>query len=84
MEALARRQLPVRPGDYVLFKVSGSRLLVTVAMACRGHDNPQRGEPTMGQDLVGLMWNPVEGSSLTEFWIDWSGYEEFWTIHRTV
>ena len=82
LEAVAHKQLPVQPGDYLFFHVSGSRLLVTVAMPCRGYDNPSRGEPTMGQDLVGLMWTPTEGASLTNFWLDWTGYEEFWTIHR--
>lgn len=39
----------------------------------------------MEHDLVGpMLWNPIEGSSLTEFWIDWLGYGEFWTIHRAM
>lgn len=84
LQAVATKRLPVLPGDYVLFSVSGSRLLVTVAMACQPRDNEARGEPTMGQDLVGLMWNPTEGSSLTQFWLDWSGYEEYWSIQRVV
>lgn len=82
LEAVATKKLPVLPGDYIIFHVSGSRLLVTVAMACEPHDNEARGEPTMGQSLVGLMWTPTEGSMLTNFWLDWSGYEEFWTICR--
>lgn len=82
MDAVSHKRLPVLPGDYVIFHVSGSRLLVTVAMHCVPHDNEARGMPTMGQELVGLMWTPTEGSSLTQFWLDWSGYEDYWTIHR--
>ena len=82
MDAVAHKWLPVRPGDYVIFHVSGSRLLVTVAMQCEPRDNEARGYPTMGQDLVGLMWTPTEGSSLSQLWLDWSGYQDFWTIQR--
>lgn len=84
MVAVAEKRLPVSPGDYVLFSVSGSRLLVTAAAAVEPRDNETRGEPTMGQELLGLMWNPVAGSSLTQFWLDWAGFEEFWTIQRVV
>lgn len=84
LEAVGGKRLPVLPGDYVLFNVSGSRLLVTVAMPVMPKDNEARGEVTMGQELVGLIWNPTEGSCLTQIWLDWSGYLEYWTIHRAV
>lgn len=82
LTAVATKRLPVQPGDYVLFPISGTRLLVTVAMPCQVKDNEARGEPTMGQDLLGLIWTPTQGSSLSQFWLDWSGYEEYWTIQR--
>ena len=82
--AVAEKRLPVLPGDYVLFSVSGSRLLVTTAMPCYPIDNEARGYPTMGQDLGGLIYHRREGSSLTQIVLDWSGFEEFWTIERIV
>lgn len=81
--AVAEKQLPVLPGDYILFNFSGARLLVIIAMPGSTIDSLARGEPTMGQDLVGLMWRPDKGSTLTNYRLDWSGVFEFWTIHRT-
>jgi hypothetical protein len=82
--AVAEKRLPVQPGDYILFKFSGSRLLVTAAMHCEPHDSIVRSEPTMGQRLSGLFWQKSEGTKLDEFWLDWSGFESMWSIHRAV
>lgn len=81
--AFAEKRLPVLPGDYILFNYDGARFLVTVSMPVEPLDNEVRGYPTMGQSLVGLMYQQNNGTTLTQITLDWSGYEEFWTIQRT-
>ena len=82
MNAVAEKRLPVRPGDYVIFSVTGNRYLVVTAMPQDVLDNRERGYPTTGQHLVGLM---TEGTvtSISQVILDWVGFEDFWTIERT-
>lgn len=80
--AVGTKHLPVLPGDYVIFRISGHRLFVTTAMPCEPRDNDVRGQPTMGQEIVGLMSMSKNGSTLTQIWLDWSGFNDFWTIQK--
>jgi len=79
---MAIKRLPVRPGDYVIFHVSGDRLLVTAATDQIVIDNRERGYPTLGQHMCGLMTS-VRTTFITQITLDWYGYEDLWTIVRS-
>jgi hypothetical protein len=76
MQGVACRDLPLRPGDYLVFQASGARMLViasTEQLAREGH---------AGQRIAGLM-SGMRGSRWEDFWIDWIGYNTVWNIHRS-
>lgn len=81
MVAVAERKLPVRPGDYVIFHVTGHKLLVVMAQPQDVIDNRERGYPTSGQWLSGLMTRE-RSTSLTQILLDWIGYDDYWSIQR--
>ena len=77
---MARQVLPVRPGDLIMFFVSGNRLLVVTSDIATGHPD---GRPTTGQWIGGLMSTSHTCEVATMF-LDWSGYHSLWNIVRTV
>lgn len=67
-------ELPVLPGDLLLFHVSGNRMLVVVA------EKPEDGK----QDNGGLMSTTHRTCEVATMTLDWKGHTTFWTIHRLV
>ena len=79
MDGFARKILPVQPGDLVIFKVSGNRLFVVTSQ--HQSKNPNEESDTLGQWIGGLMSTNSKCEVIT-IWLDWVGYETFWTICR--
>jgi hypothetical protein len=79
--AVAKKILPVCPGDLILFSTTGNRLLVITSMS--QSVRPDGRASTAGQLLGGLMsgHKPCE---TTVIWLDWTGYEVLWYVHRTM
>lgn len=79
MDALAKKILPVQPGDLVIFKISGNRLLVVTSQ--HQSKNPDKKTETLGQWIGGLMSSTTKCECAT-LWLDWCGFETFWSICR--
>ncbi len=79
MQAVGSKVLPVQPGDYLYFKVTDKRFLVIAA----GEQSTQSGTSVgAGQRVAGISTRP--GAYWWEdFFLDWSGLNSLWTIHRT-
>lgn len=76
MEGVASKQLPILPGDMIVFTASGHRMLVVCAS-----DQRTAHEGT-GQRIAGL----TSGTKTwwwDDFVIEWSGWKTAWTIHRS-
>jgi hypothetical protein len=82
MDALARRELPVRPGDLIQFFFSGNKLLVIQCDAQGPHPDGKSLNP--GQNIGGLMSTTHHTMEVAVIWLDWAGYSTHWTIHRPV
>jgi hypothetical protein len=78
LQAVRDGDLPVRPGDLLLFHASGNRMLVISADSYRN----QGGRAC--QRVGGLMSTTHMTCTITVMFLDWAGYSSHWTIHRIV
>lgn len=82
MDGLARKELPVCPGDLIYFFTSGNKLLVIQCEAQSRHPDGTSTSP--GQNLGGLMSTTHHTMEVVTMWLDWGGYSTHWSIHRPV
>ena len=73
--ALAAKELPICPGDMLVFQASGHRMLV---VAC---SDQLRASGSTGQQVAGVV-SATQAWWWSDFWIDWTGFREAWSIHR--
>jgi len=74
-EALAKKTLPILPGDMLLFSASGHRMLV---VCCGEQTKTNNG---IGQHIAGLT-STSHACNWQDFYIEWAGIESVWSIVR--
>ena len=75
MTALGSKKLPLCPGDMLFFQASGQRLLIVAATEQCAESG------SVGQRVAGLT-SATHRWWWSDFWIDWTGLDTAWTIHR--
>ena len=75
LEGVASRQLPICPGDMLVFQASGQRMLV---VCCSEQQTAMEGT---GQRIAGIV-SGTRSSWWDDFVIEWSGWNSAWAIIR--
>jgi len=79
MDGLARKVLPVRPGDMIVFHVSGNHAFIISSEEQATLAYYERS--SIGQLVNGLM-SGHGWCEMTILELDWEGYDNLWTIVR--
>lgn len=78
MDAVARKTLPVLPGDLIDYE-GGDVVRFVVAALSQGESRSSEPGHEAGQWVVTL-----DGTQrLAQFWLDWTSYQTGWNVHRT-
>jgi hypothetical protein len=78
-------KLPICPGDMLIFMMTGKRMLIIYSNINDDAGNQRdqyANRHNQGQRIAGIVlknnrywWE--------DFWINWRGYNVYWTIHRS-